>query len=82
MEEAARLWDGGKGPSIPQIIDAKGWSYHRGALGKRVKRYLEQSSGQAEPASHVDENPEPAAAALIAEVVGLILFGARRRGRL
>jgi hypothetical protein len=59
VEEAARLWDGGKGPSIPQIIAAKGWPHHRGALGKRVKRYLEQSSDQAEPASPVDENPAP-----------------------
>jgi hypothetical protein len=58
VEEAARLWDGGKGPSIAKIIAAKGWTHHRSALGKKVKRYLEQSSDQAEPAGHVDENLE------------------------
>jgi hypothetical protein len=47
VEEAARLWDGGKGPSIAKIIAAKGWSHHRSALGKKVKRYLDQSSAQA-----------------------------------
>ena len=66
VEEAARLWDGGKGPSIPQIIAAKGWPHHRGALGKRVKRYLEQASDQADPASHGDENPAPPVEPLIA----------------
>jgi hypothetical protein len=59
LEEAARLWDGGKGPSIPQIIKSKGWPYNRSALHKAVKRYLDQSLDQAEPVSHVDENPEP-----------------------
>ena len=58
LEEAARLWDGGKGLSIPEIIAARGWSYHRSSLGKAVKRYLDQSLDQAEPVSHVDENPE------------------------
>jgi hypothetical protein len=48
--------------SFQQIIAAKGWSYHRSALGKAVKRYLDQSSSQAAPASHVDENPAPPAA--------------------
>jgi hypothetical protein len=57
-EEAARLWASGNGLSIPQIIAAKGWNYHRGALGKKVKRYLDQSSAPAEPDGHVDENPE------------------------
>jgi hypothetical protein len=59
LEEAARLWNGGDGSSFQKIIDAKGWSYHRGALDKAVKRHLKQSSDQAEPASHVDENPAP-----------------------
>jgi hypothetical protein len=59
LEEAARLWDGGKGSSIAKIITAKGWTYNRAGLHKAVKRYLDQSSGQAEPVSHVDENPEP-----------------------
>jgi hypothetical protein len=59
LEEAARLWNGGDGSSFQKIIDAKGWSYHRASLDKAVKRYLKQSSGQAEPASHVDENPAP-----------------------
>jgi hypothetical protein len=62
LEEAARLWDGGNGLSFSQIIAAKGWPHHRSALGKAVKRYLDQSSDQAEPASHVDENPAPPAA--------------------
>ena len=56
LEEAARLWDGGNGPSLQQIITAKGWSYNRAGLHRAVKRYLDQSSDQA--ASHVDENPE------------------------
>jgi hypothetical protein len=59
LEEAARLWNGGTGSSFQKIIDAKGWTYHRGSLDKAVKRYLERSSAQAEPAGHVDENPEP-----------------------
>jgi hypothetical protein len=59
LEEAARLWDGGNGPSFQKIIAAKGWSYHRASLDKAVKRYLKQSSGHAEPASHVDEKPAP-----------------------
>jgi hypothetical protein len=60
LEEAARLWDGGKGPSIAKIIAAKGWSYSRAGLHKAMKRYLDQASDQAESAGHVDENPEPA----------------------
>ena len=63
LEEAARLWDGGNGPSFQQIIASKGWPYNRAGLYRAVKRYLKQSSGQAEPASHVDENPEPPPAA-------------------
>ena len=62
LEEAARLWDGGNGPSFQQIIASKGWPYNRAGLYRAVKRYLKQSSGQANPASHVDENPEPPAA--------------------
>jgi hypothetical protein len=57
LEEAARLWDGGKGPSIAKIITDKGWSYSRAGLHKAMKRYLDQASDQAEPVSHVDENP-------------------------
>ena len=63
LEEAARLWDGGNGPSFQQIIASKGWPYNRAGLYRAVKRYLKQSSDQAEPASHVDENPEPPPAA-------------------
>jgi hypothetical protein len=59
LQEAARLWDGGNGLSFQQIVDAKEWSYNRSALHKAVKRYLDQSSDQGEPASHVDENPAP-----------------------
>ena len=59
LEEAARLWDGGNGPSFQKIIAAKGWPYHRASLDKAVKRYLDQSSDKAEPARHVDENPAP-----------------------
>jgi hypothetical protein len=62
LEEAARLWDGGNGPSFQQIIASKGWPYNRAGLYRAVKRYLKQSWGQAEPASHVDENPAPPAA--------------------
>jgi hypothetical protein len=58
VEEAARLWTSGKGFSIAKIITDKEWTYHRSALHKAVKRYLDQSLDQAEPVSHVDENPE------------------------
>src|SRR5688572_29474769 len=31
VEEAARLWDGGKGPSFSQIVAMKGWPHaHKG----------------------------------------------------
>lgn len=42
LAEAARLWDGGRGPSFAEIIKAKGWGYNRSSLHKAVVRWLER----------------------------------------
>lgn len=47
VKEAARLWDGGKGPSFSQIVAIKGWSYGHKGLNKAVRKYLARTAAQA-----------------------------------
>lgn len=44
VEEAARLWDGGKGHSFSQIVAMKGWPHAHKGLNKAVRKYLQRNT--------------------------------------
>jgi hypothetical protein len=44
VEEAARLWDSGKGPTFRQIVTTKEWPHDHKALNKAVRRYLRRDT--------------------------------------